>query len=222
MIQAEDGIRDVAVTGVQTCALPISRDEHLHLPTLALLGGSIATYLASTTIVKMAAGVCSLLAIRILTIAISLSMIFAGQYLPPLARSEERRVGKECRSREEPYDSSRRRHTRCSRDWSSDVCSSDLAGRASPFADARAARREHCDLSRFHDYRENGRRCLQSAGDSNTYNRDLPVNDLCGPVSSAACGGRHSSSDPRRRCLAREPFCCGARAEGDGIRAGAM
>src|SRR2546429_6339184 len=26
--------------------------------------------------------------------------------------------------------SSRRRHTRCSRDWSSDVCSSDLAGKA--------------------------------------------------------------------------------------------
>src|SRR2546422_8627778 len=26
--------------------------------------------------------------------------------------------------------SSRRRHTRCSRDWSSDVCSSDLAGAA--------------------------------------------------------------------------------------------
>ena len=25
--QAEDGIRDVAVTGVQTCALPISPDE---------------------------------------------------------------------------------------------------------------------------------------------------------------------------------------------------
>src|SRR2546422_5530557 len=30
--QAEDGIRDVAVTGVQTCALPISRDppQHAH------------------------------------------------------------------------------------------------------------------------------------------------------------------------------------------------
>src|SRR5205809_6168522 len=26
--QAEDGIRDVAVTGVQTCALPISTDSH--------------------------------------------------------------------------------------------------------------------------------------------------------------------------------------------------
>src|SRR2546422_3959558 len=27
--QAEDGIRDVAVTGVQTCALPICLDRHL-------------------------------------------------------------------------------------------------------------------------------------------------------------------------------------------------
>src|ERR1035441_6966326 len=41
-------------------------------------------------------------------------------------RSEERRVRKECRSRWSPYLSSRRRHTRCLSDWSSDVCSSDL------------------------------------------------------------------------------------------------
>src|SRR5690606_16576409 len=41
-------------------------------------------------------------------------------------RSEERRVGKECRSRCRHNVSSRRRHTRFSRDWSSDVCSSDL------------------------------------------------------------------------------------------------
>src|ERR1035438_3726313 len=43
-----------------------------------------------------------------------------------LTRSEERRVGKECRSRWSPSHSSRRRHTRCLSDWSSDVCSSDL------------------------------------------------------------------------------------------------
>src|SRR5437899_53499 len=42
-------------------------------------------------------------------------------------RSEERRVGKECRSRWLRYLSSRRRHTRCLSDWSSDVCSSDLS-----------------------------------------------------------------------------------------------
>src|SRR5690348_3574343 len=55
-------------------------------------------------------------------------------------RSEERRVGKECRSRWSPchwiknrqeyielfFFSSRRRHTRWTGDWSSDVCSSDL------------------------------------------------------------------------------------------------
>src|SRR5690606_7653083 len=39
-------------------------------------------------------------------------------------RSEERRVGKECNPRCSA--ASRRRHTRFSRDWSSDVCSSDL------------------------------------------------------------------------------------------------
>src|SRR5690625_3884593 len=36
-----------------------------------------------------------------------------------ISRSEERRVGKECRIKG-------RRHTRWPRDWSSDVCSSDL------------------------------------------------------------------------------------------------
>src|SRR5699024_8809126 len=55
-------------------------------------------------------------------------------------RSEERRVGKEGRSRRREghrrkkcgtskvcfFFSSRRRHTRSKRDWSSDVCSSDL------------------------------------------------------------------------------------------------
>src|SRR5205809_6072190 len=35
--QAEDGIRDVAVTGVQTCALPISRSSYLSkVPTWAI------------------------------------------------------------------------------------------------------------------------------------------------------------------------------------------
>src|SRR5690554_1728286 len=44
-------------------------------------------------------------------------------------RSEERRVGKECRTRRGREVSSRRRHTRCGRDWRSDVCSSDLSSR---------------------------------------------------------------------------------------------
>ena len=60
-------------------------DPHLHLPTLALLGGGIAIYLAAVTTVKLAAGVCTLLFVRIVTIAFSLAMIFIGQFLPPFA-----------------------------------------------------------------------------------------------------------------------------------------
>src|SRR5437762_6373540 len=40
--QAEDGIRDTSVTGVQTCALPISKFHHYilpALPALAILAG---------------------------------------------------------------------------------------------------------------------------------------------------------------------------------------
>src|SRR5207302_1936125 len=48
------------------------------------------------------------------------------QVITNFNRSEERRVGKECRLRWVNDNSSRRRHTRFSRDWSSDVCSSDL------------------------------------------------------------------------------------------------
>src|SRR2546429_30464 len=68
--QAEDGIRDVAVTGVQTCALPIFRDE---LHALAMV---FACEIARKN--------------------------FLEEGLSAL-RSEERRVGKECRSRWSPY-----------------------------------------------------------------------------------------------------------------------
>src|SRR5216684_5604497 len=39
--------------------------------------------------------------------------------------------------------SSRRRHTRCSRDWSSDVCSSDLLGRRNRCSGAPRRTRQH-------------------------------------------------------------------------------
>src|SRR5699024_4533528 len=57
-----------------------------------------------------------------------------------LARSEERRVGKEATSRSTLRQSSRRRHTRSKRDWSSDVCSSDLLA-GGPGLALRGARR---------------------------------------------------------------------------------
>src|SRR5437762_14038485 len=79
--QAEDGIRDTSVTGVQTCALPISRRSRRWS-----LGTSVW--------------------IAVLTVVLSLAVaVPAGYALARLRlrwrglRSEERRVGKECRAR---------------------------------------------------------------------------------------------------------------------------
>src|SRR3989449_8106061 len=73
--QAEDGIRDVAVTGVQTCALPIfwtdSRPRSSFPPPILIL----------------------------LTLMMRGSLPIRSKK----SRSEERRVGKECRSRWSPY-----------------------------------------------------------------------------------------------------------------------
>src|SRR5690606_40436219 len=68
--QAEDGIRDFHVTGVQTCALPISRMFAIITPLAFLL--------------------------------VVLVMIAPKFVSGAPERSEERRVGKECRSRWSP------------------------------------------------------------------------------------------------------------------------
>src|SRR2546422_1432173 len=80
--QAEDGIRDVAVTGVQTCALPISRFLGGRPREPSERGG------AAGGAVEQDCGRVEGLRVR------------QGQGPD---RSEERRVGKECRSRWSPY-----------------------------------------------------------------------------------------------------------------------
>src|SRR5689334_24137258 len=77
--QAEDGIRDGTVTGVQTCALPIwkARDATSGTPHAHRGGGARAgePWLDARY----------------------------PRLLAAIDRSEERRVGKECRSRWSPY-----------------------------------------------------------------------------------------------------------------------
>src|SRR3712207_7286607 len=80
--QAEDGIRDIGVTGVQTCALPIlmtcrflrSPSSESPAPLPAHCSGSWPVRAEMTAAAVVV-----------------------------LPRSEERRVGKECRSRWSPY-----------------------------------------------------------------------------------------------------------------------
>src|SRR2546430_8786413 len=77
--QAEDGIRDLTVTGVQTCALPISEEAR-----------SLKKTNPEMVVTPFQ--------------VIGQGFIYMRTDQPPFNdRSEERRVGKECRSRWSPY-----------------------------------------------------------------------------------------------------------------------
>src|SRR5256886_13594606 len=94
--QAEDGIRDLTVTGVQTCALPICMfvraivqnertNRGLTTPSRRH-GGALSTQLLYAYKVNWQ------------------SVLYVGYGdIRDVTRSEERRVGKECRSRWSPY-----------------------------------------------------------------------------------------------------------------------
>src|SRR5256886_13573968 len=90
--QAEDGIRDLTVTGVQTCALPI-----------LLLSTTTRWWDAVRWPFKVALGVLygAMLLVGVAAGALDPSTLASFAFL--LLRSEERRVGKECRSRWSPY-----------------------------------------------------------------------------------------------------------------------
>src|SRR3712207_8398647 len=93
--QAEDGIRDIGVTGVQTCALPIFDFILLLIVSEATQGALVG---------KDDSLINSMLIITTL-IFLNVAMSLVKHWSKPLEhfRSEERRVGKECRSRWSPY-----------------------------------------------------------------------------------------------------------------------
>src|SRR3712207_7649313 len=87
--QAEDGIRDIGVTGVQTCALPIWPCKMI---------APVLDQIATEHDGKL----------KVLKLNVdenpSMMQKFGIRGIPTMIlRSEERRVGKECRSRWSPY-----------------------------------------------------------------------------------------------------------------------
>src|SRR5207248_8576860 len=83
--QAEDGIRDRTVTGVQTCALPISFQQ------LQTYKAEVPSLFAPNAVLVVSDGV-----------EARAGTLSAGrEWFKPwrTIRSEERRVGKECRAR---------------------------------------------------------------------------------------------------------------------------
>src|SRR5687768_18478240 len=89
--QAEDGIRDVAVTGVQTCALPIYEQQVRPAVDQAARGLGVRRHQVVELDVAEA------------------GIVDVGRDgRRAVGRSEERRVGKECRSRWSPYHSKKK------------------------------------------------------------------------------------------------------------------
>src|SRR5207245_6800234 len=86
--QAEDGIRDATVTGVQTCALPIS--DTLDVFPGATVGPSLSTPLPSTAMPCEMPLEDGSIIVTVTFPAFAESVVLSN-------RSEERRVGKECR-----------------------------------------------------------------------------------------------------------------------------
>src|SRR5690606_40826896 len=101
--QAEDGIRDFHVTGVQTCALPIS--DRLGL-TVSYYDISVRNMTRGESIERD--GQTYNITVQDGTrISRGVEFDITATPIDPL-RSEERRVGKECRSRWSPYDEKKR------------------------------------------------------------------------------------------------------------------
>src|SRR5256885_13211218 len=92
--QAEDGIRDYKVTGVQTCALPISEQRIRFLSNIQSETHRIQGLV--DRMLKLA----ELEGRRALGSRVPVAL---AAIVRTILRSEERRVGKECRSRWSPY-----------------------------------------------------------------------------------------------------------------------
>src|SRR2546430_5389722 len=91
--QAEDGIRDLTVTGVQTCALPILLERLQALP--GIVNSGLIRGITQLGI--------DLLHANRPSSSADLRIEQSGATITASVRSEERRVGKECRSRWSPY-----------------------------------------------------------------------------------------------------------------------
>src|SRR5256885_3622704 len=92
--QAEDGIRDYKVTGVQTCALPIYASPEEYAMIFTANASAAMKLLAESFPLGQDASL-------VLTADNHNSINGIREYAR--RRSEERRVGKECRSRWSPY-----------------------------------------------------------------------------------------------------------------------
>jgi len=59
--------------------------DHLHLSTIVLLTGGTVTFLAMITIIRLITGICGLVKIRAVAIAVTLLLLYLGNFIPAIA-----------------------------------------------------------------------------------------------------------------------------------------
>src|SRR5207247_8340989 len=105
--QAEDGIRDPLVTGVQTCALPIFPLAGAYWAVMRLRAARARGDAVRLPLPTIAVGNLSVGGTGKTPLAAWIASYCAAHGRTPGIRSEERRVGKECREGGEPEDSTK-------------------------------------------------------------------------------------------------------------------
>src|SRR5690606_39546080 len=97
--QAEDGIRDFHVTGVQTCALPIFRADAVADVLEDAVAEAVAGDVGRRRARRQGRGRPELTGFLVAQVERLAAAIAHRVVVPGRERSEERRVGKECRAR---------------------------------------------------------------------------------------------------------------------------
>lgn len=78
-------VASIVATGIGVeHAIRETGEAHLHPPTLMLMAGGVAVYLAVVTLIRLATGVCNLVYVRVMTIVLSLALMYLGNFLPPV------------------------------------------------------------------------------------------------------------------------------------------
>lgn len=79
-------VASIVATGIGVeHAIHETSELHLHFPTLLLMAGGIAVYLAVVTLIRLVTGVCNLVYVRIVTIVLSVALIFVGSFISPVS-----------------------------------------------------------------------------------------------------------------------------------------
>ena len=78
-------VASIVATGIGVeHAIKEANEAHLHLPTLALMIGGVAVFLAAITAIRLITGTCKLIYPRVITIAVLMALVFASSFIPPI------------------------------------------------------------------------------------------------------------------------------------------